>query len=92
MGLTPARVGRNELHVTVLGPGGQPVQVAELTAALRLPAQQLGPLQPQLVKAAPNHFIGPNATIPAAGAWQLTLTIRTSEIQEDQTTTNVTVT
>lgn len=92
VGLTPARVGSNELHVTVLGPGGQPVRVAELTAALRLPARQLGPLRIKLIQAAPNHFIGPYATIPAAGVWQLTITVRTSEIQEDQATAAVTVT
>jgi copper transport protein len=84
-------VGSSQLHVTVLGAGGRSVEVAELTAALRLPARRLGPLPVRLVRAAPNHFIGPAATIPVAGDWQLTLSVRTGEIQEVQATTNVTV-
>ncbi len=83
----PATIGRNELHLAVLDTSGGLLEVPEVTATLNLPDRALEvPLQ----KFGPGHYIGAT-TVPVIGQWQLTVTVRTSELGQDTVTTPVEV-
>lgn len=82
----PRRVGTTTVHVTVLDPAGRPMAVPEVTLALHLPAKELGPLPVRLQDAGPGHYLG-TASLPLAGSWRASVTVRVSEI--DQTTVRV---
>ncbi len=70
----PARAGRNELHYTVLGPDGQLLD-AELTSSLYLPEHDFGPLQVDLQRVGPGHYLTYDLIIPSAGAWELQVAV-----------------
>jgi copper transport protein len=53
--------------------------VPELTAALRLPSQGLGPLPVELTPGGPGQFVADNVTLPLAGTWQLSLSVRAND-------------
>ena len=83
----PARAGpANQFHFYVLGTQGVPKAIPELDASISLPAQGLGPLTIPLVNAGPGHYFATNVDIPIAGTWILTLTVRTSAIDEQEVT------
>lgn len=77
----PAKVGANAIHLYILTATGQEEQVAQVQAALLLPAQQLGPLPVPLTNAGPGHYLA-TAPIPISGRWQLQITVRTDDINE----------
>lgn len=88
--VTPARLGSDSFHVSVLGPNGAPEVIPELRAALRLPARAIGPLPVALAGAGPGHYTA-TAPIPIAGSWQLVLTVRTSDIDETTVTVPISI-
>ncbi|AXI78705.1 copper resistance protein CopC [Peterkaempfera bronchialis] len=79
--LDPARTGRNEMHVLLTDSTGAPVDVPELRIAFDLPAKNLGPLKATLQKVDTGHWSA-EAQLPMAGDWQLSLTVRSSDIDE----------
>ncbi|OLE27905.1 MAG: hypothetical protein AUG49_03900 [Catenulispora sp. 13_1_20CM_3_70_7] len=83
--VTPARLGADSFHLSVLGPTGGAEAIPELRAALRLPSHAIGPLPVALTDAGPGHYTA-TAPIPIAGSWQLVLTVRTSDIDETTVT------
>lgn len=76
----PARVGENRVVISVWDPDGQLREVPEVRASLALPEQELGPLALTLEQLGPGEYEAPAAQLPAAGTWQLDVTVRTSEI------------
>jgi copper transport protein len=78
----PARAGPVELHFYTLTPAGLPAEVEGLTAQLRLPERDIGPLEVPLQRAGPNHFLALGFDVPIAGDWQLRLGVRVSEFEE----------
>lgn len=87
--LTPAAVGRNELHLVVLDPEGRPKQVPEVRAELSLPEAGIGPIAVPLTDGGPAHHVGTGVELPTPGRWELAIVVRTTEI--DQTTVRVPV-
>lgn len=87
-GLQPRRVGPTAVHLTVFNPDGRAMTPAEVTATLRLPAKELGPLPVTLQAAGPGHYIA-STTVPLPGRWEAAITIRTTEL--DQTTIQIPV-
>jgi copper transport protein len=85
----PDRVGLNSVHFYTLSEEGEPVDVAELTASLTLPAKNIGPVPIQLAKLDAGHFSSDSFNVPIAGKWELDTTVRTSDIDESTTQTNV---
>ncbi len=77
----PARTGANEVHLYVSGPGGEPVSVREWHATAALPAKGIEPVDIPLLAPADTHAFG-EVTFPVAGRWELSVTLRTSEIDE----------
>ncbi|HEV3212141.1 MAG TPA: copper resistance protein CopC [Acidimicrobiales bacterium] len=90
--LSPAVAGvRNTLHVYVLSPSGTPKAIPEVDATLSYPADQLGPLDVPLTIAGIGHYRSRDVTFLAAGTWVLTVTVRTTPIDEQVTPLQVPV-
>jgi hypothetical protein len=77
----PARVGANQVHVTVYAPDGT-AEVSDLEAAFEPPhgGSAASNLAPERVAA--NHFLIPAARLPASGDWELLLTMRVKEVDD----------
>lgn len=81
--VAPARAGTaNAFHFYVLGRSGAPVAVPELDASISLRHAGAGPIALALTVAGPGHYQASGITIPAAGDWELRVTVRTSATDE----------
>ncbi|MEZ0114810.1 copper transport protein [Catenulispora sp. EB89] len=89
--LDPARVGADQMQITVLDKTGKPESVPEVDASLALPAQQLGPIKITLQAAGPGHYTASNVLVPMSGAWQVLVTVRTTDIDQATVILNVAV-
>jgi copper transport protein len=88
--MLPGKVGKNELHISVLDDTARPLTVAEVTATLSAPDRGLGPMPVNLTYAGlPGHYISPETAISLPGSWVLAVTVRTSEV--DQATVRLTM-
>ncbi|MCL2551851.1 MAG: copper resistance protein CopC [Actinomycetia bacterium] len=91
--MSPGRAGvPNEVHLELTGAGDLPVNVPEVRLAFTLPAQHLGPIQVPLIRLGAGHYVATKVQLPIAGTWQMSLTVRTSDIDEVTETKNVEVT
>lgn len=77
----PAGERRMRIHLYVFGADGRPTEPKQITASAALPGQDIGALPLALIPAAPGHRIS-TLTVPLTGDWQLTVTLRTSPIDE----------
>jgi copper transport protein len=82
--LDPARVGGNEMHVYVQRPNGRAFDVPEVKVAFTLAAKKIGPLPVTPDRIATGHWAANGIQIPMAGDWKISVTVRTTDI--DQTT------
>jgi copper transport protein len=82
--VNPAATGPNTLRVTVENLHGAAQDVAELHGTLTV--RQLGPFVVALAHIAPGQYVAQAVQLPYSGAWQLTVTVRTSEIDETTVT------
>ncbi|WP_405583989.1 copper resistance protein CopC [Streptomyces sp. NBC_01190] len=90
--MSPARAGTpNEIHLLLTDPGNKPVDVPEVRVAFTLPAQHLGPIQVPLHRLDNGHWTASGVQLPLPGDWQLSVTVRTSDIDEVTVTKNVRV-
>jgi copper transport protein len=89
--LEPARAGNATIVLAVLDSASKPWDVPEVNASLSLPAQGLGPLPVTLKQMRPGDYASEGLVIPIAGAWQLQIKIRTSEIDQITVDTQITV-
>ncbi|RLV01355.1 hypothetical protein CTZ27_12710 [Streptomyces griseocarneus] len=80
--IDPARSGDNTLAVTVTDPGGRAVDVPEVDVSLTETEKKIGPLRAALKHTAPGRWEATGFQLPMAGEWQLTLTVRTSDIDQ----------
>ena len=87
--LDPARVGATTLVLAVLDSASKPWDVPEVTAALHLTAQGIGPLPVTLRKIQAGDYVSTGLVIPLAGTWQLQIKVRTSDF--DQITVDATL-
>ena len=65
------------VRITVRLTGGPPP--VGITATASLPARQLGPIPVPLQAAGPGSYTSTDVLLPAAGVWELKLTVQTSE-------------
>lgn len=83
----PASPGRNNIHAYLLDEGGGPDdRYDDATFALALPAQDLGPLDREPVRAGPGHFQLVGTDLDLAGEWTLTVTIKPDRFTEQTAT------
>ena len=62
---------------------------SKVSATASLPAKQLGPIPVQLKAVGSNSYSGSGVVLPAAGMWQVSVTVQTSQF--DSTTAVATV-
>jgi copper transport protein len=87
--IAPAQVGNNSVHLYAYEVNGTtPLPIVEWDVTAALPANNIEPIDVNLLRITDNHVIG-DIALPVAGEWVFTFTLRTSEI--DQTTVKTTV-
>jgi len=90
--LSPAAAGvDNTLHIYVLSSTGRPKAIPEVDATLSYPAYQLGPLRVPLSIAGIGHYRARDVRFLAPGTWVLTVTVRTTPIDDQVTPLQVPV-
>lgn len=82
--LDPGRTGANQLHVWVDRANGKPFDVPEVQVALTLEDKEIGPLPVAPDRIATGHWTAKGVQLPMPGEWKISVTVRTSDI--DQTT------
>ena len=87
VGVDPARVGTNEIHVYTLTHGGEAADVEEVRARITLTDRGIGPLEVNLQRVGPGHVAAYAYFIPLPGLWLLEVTARTSDISQSKATT-----
>ncbi|MFE7651666.1 copper resistance protein CopC [Streptomyces bottropensis] len=81
--LVPAATGGRTVELRLTGADGRPADVPEAALAFTLPAENLGPLGVTLRPDGAGRRVG-EVRLPLAGRWTVSLTVRSSDI--DQTT------
>ncbi|GAA2133913.1 copper resistance protein CopC [Kitasatospora kazusensis] len=81
--LNPAATGQNSLTLSLDDPAGKPVTVPEIQLAFTLPDRDLGPLAASLLPTGTGRWSG-TVQLPLTGDWVVSVTVRSSDI--DQTT------
>ena len=84
----PARTGSNSIHLYAYTPDKKPLTAVKWTGTAGLPEKGIERVAIPLLALSDNHATG-LVSLPAPGGWQLSLTVRTSAI--DQATVSVTV-
>ncbi|MGW3427334.1 copper resistance CopC/CopD family protein [Streptomyces melanosporofaciens] len=89
--IEPALPGDNALHVFTTDLADRPVDVPEVKLSLTLKSKGIGPLRTPLERLSTGHWSAKTVQLPMAGTWQLSLTVRTSDIDQVTETRNVKV-
>ncbi|EGX60680.1 hypothetical protein SZN_06124 [Streptomyces zinciresistens K42] len=80
--LDPARVGANELKVSVERPDGRALDVPELKVAFTLKSRDIGPLPVVPDRVSTGQWSASGVQLPVAGDWKVAVTVRTSDIDQ----------
>ncbi|MGW3126788.1 copper resistance protein CopC [Streptomyces sp. NPDC001076] len=80
--LDPATVGSNEMHVYVQRPNGRAFDIPEVKVAFTLDAKKLGPIPVNPDHVTTGHWAANGVQIPIAGDWKISVTVRTSDIDQ----------
>ena len=89
--VTPARVGPNEVHLTLSKRTGGPAGALNVTVQFALPAKGISPIDVTMRRAGVDHYISTGLTLPFAGDWQMTLKVLTDPVTEEVATSTVTI-
>jgi len=85
----PGRRGTNEMHVIAIGADGRLMAgIDDLTLALTLPADGVGPLAPEMQRISTGHSVS-YGEFPLAGEWTVEVTARPSKFEELRATFTV---
>jgi len=87
--VSPARVGANELHVTVTPAITQGVNIAEIKVTITLPEADLGPIEVPTQVITANHVTTETAQFPTPGTWDVKVAVRYGEFDIKTTTAEV---
>ena len=89
----PARAGANALHLYLFdrSSGAPFAGTKQITVQALLPSRRIGPLPVTMRKAGPGHFIAGGLVLSPAGTWELRVTDRVSDFDEDTTALQVPV-
>ncbi|MEU5300781.1 copper resistance CopC/CopD family protein [Streptomyces noursei] len=83
--------GGNELRLRISDPSGKTRDVPEVKVSFTLDAKKLGPLPVALHHSGTGHWAASGVQLPVPGQWQLSLLVRTSDIDQVTETRNVTI-
>ncbi|MBN1094631.1 copper resistance protein CopC [Blastococcus sp. TML/C7B] len=84
----PALAGSNVLHVYLFDEDGRPTQPVGIEVSLTEEAQDIGPVDVEIAGAGPGHYTADAMTIPKAGTWTLTVTLRLDEFTATRASTD----
>lgn len=87
----PASAGPNILHVYLFDREGRLAQPQEIRVTLTEAAQQIGPLDVDLVPGGPGHVVGDGMAIPSPGTWTLSVLARLDEFTAATASTDIRV-
>ncbi|MEN3611562.1 copper resistance protein CopC [Plantactinospora sp. ZYX-F-223] len=87
----PAGTGSNSVHLYAYTPDNKPLPVVEWRATAALPDQGVEPIEIPLLPLTDNHATG-EISLPTAGNWQLSFTVRISDIDQATVTSTVPIT
>jgi copper transport protein len=88
--LDPAKGGGHTVRLLLRDADGRPADVPEVRLAFTLPARDLGPLRVPLRPQAPGGWSGP-VRLTLAGDWTVSLTVRSSGIDQGTSTGRLTL-
>jgi copper transport protein len=80
--VTPARLGANQVRLSVTASSGRPYRPQQIQAVLTLPARGLGPLSVPLAADGPGRYQGGPVAVAVSGKWLLRITIRSDAFDE----------
>ncbi|MFK8906474.1 copper resistance protein CopC [Streptomyces sp. YS-3] len=80
--LDPGRTGANELHVWTDDAEAKPLDAAEVKVAFTLTAKAIGPLPVAPERITRGHWSASAVQLPMAGDWKVSVTVRTSDIDQ----------
>jgi copper transport protein len=86
----PATVGVNTIHLYATTSAGQPADVKQWRVAAALPAQGIEAIDVVVLALTADHAIG-QVSLPAAGTWRFSFTVRTSEMDQSSFTADIPV-
>ncbi|MEU0118153.1 copper resistance protein CopC [Streptomyces bobili] len=89
--LDPGRVGENSVQAVVYGPDGGFATVPELRLSFSLPGQDIGPLDAKITDRG-GHWAADAVSLPLPGTWEMSVTVRASEIDQVTETKTVRIT
>jgi copper transport protein len=89
--VTPARLGPNQLRVSVTNDKGGPYRPQQIEAVITLPARDLGPLPVKLTAERPGTYLSAPVILTLTGQWQVQITIRSDAFDETTVTMPVSV-
>jgi copper transport protein len=89
IGVSPARTGANEVHLTLNAAGGGPAQVLDVAVEFSLPSSGIAPIDVEMRSAGIAHYISVGFTPPVAGDWSMTLKVLVDPITEESANATV---
>ncbi|MFI1964520.1 copper resistance protein CopC [Streptomyces pathocidini] len=87
--LDPGTSGGNTLHLVLTRPDGKPLDAPEVKLSFTLESKKLGPLPVEPPRIAAGHWSANGVQLPMPGKWTMSLTVRTSDIDQVTQTRNV---
>ncbi|HTU14184.1 MAG TPA: copper resistance protein CopC [Solirubrobacterales bacterium] len=79
----PAWVGSNEIHVYLFDDRtGAPMEVKSLELSFSLPDSDIAPIEADVRKAGPGHYVAPAAMLAVKGDWEARAAVRFSRFNE----------
>ncbi|UGQ15206.1 copper resistance protein CopC [Yinghuangia sp. ASG 101] len=87
----PARQGANTLDVFVRDPLRNPVDPPEVTVRVALPDKQISGIDVAVEHVGPGQWRAQGVALPMAGTWQVTVAVRTTDIDRAVVTVPLTV-
>ncbi|MFE7644732.1 copper resistance CopC/CopD family protein [Streptomyces phaeoluteigriseus] len=89
--LDPGRVGENSVQAVVYGPDGGFATVPELRMSFSLPGRDIGPLDARITDRG-GYWAADAVNLPLPGTWEMSVTVRASEIDQVTETKSVRIT
>ena len=79
----PARAGANEVHLYLFDAAdGSQLRARGVRLLLRLPERDVGPIEAELERAGPGHYVAPQAPLGVPGEWEAEVSFRLSRFEE----------
>jgi copper transport protein len=77
--VAPAQAGTNVLQLYLYDDEGRATQPEQIRVAIAEEQQEIGPLDVEIAAAGPGRYVAQDMTVPTAGTWRLTVTVRIDE-------------